>query len=709
METVASNQSDNKKYTCPMHPEIIMDHPGICPKCGMNLVPMKKMLNADKQMIHDNYHMNHSNIFKRKFWLSLLLSLPVLIFSKSIQSFFHFNLSFLGSNYIPALFGLILFGYSGIIFIKSAVAELKSHSPGMMTLISLSITVALVYSLAVTFNLLDGMDFWWELATLITIMVFGHWIEAVSVQNANSAINDLAKLLPDEAEIVDGKSITKVKTTDLKINNNVLVRPGAKIASDGIVISGESSVDESMVTGESKLVHKTVGLAVIGGTINSNGSMIVKVNKIGDDTVLSGIMKLVSEAQNSKSQIQLLADRAAFYLTFIAIGAALITLFAWLIIGQQSIEFIVARVVTVLVIACPHALGLAIPLVASIATSLAARNGLLIRNRSALESARNLDIVVFDKTGTLTFGSQGVSDILTSHNISDDEMLQLMASIEQPSEHIIGKTIVKEAKNRKISFFKTNNFEAIPGYGVTATINDKKYYVVSYNYVVSSGIKISDALNEYIKLSHSNGKTIVCLVCDGSVLGALSMMDEIRPESYQTISDLKSMGVKVAIISGDSRPVVSYVAKKLNVDTFFAEILPGKKSDIIKQLQDNSHKVAMVGDGINDAPALAQSNVGIAIGSGTDVAVESADLILIANNPYDVVKAIRLSKATYKKMIQNLIWATGYNLLAIPLAAGAAISVGLVLSPAVGAALMSLSTIIVALNAQLLRRLNLAK
>lgn len=698
------------RYTCPMHPDILRDKPGRCPECGMNLVPVKTT-NSDMDDHHSGHdkHAGHSpNMFKQKFWISLALTVPVLLFSNSIQQWFHYNLAFAGSQYVSAVFGLILFWYGGLVFLKSAKVEIAGRQPGMMTLISMAITVAFGYSLAITLGLVKGMDFWWELATLITIMLLGHWMEIASVQNAQGALKELAKLLPDEAELVHGGKVTKIAVDELKLGDMVLVRPGAKVPIDSEITDGESDVDESMLTGESKPVKKTVKSQVVGGTINGSGALTVRVTKTGDNTALAGIMRLVAEAENSRSKTQMLADRAAFYLTFIAIGAALVTLVGWLLFSSEPITFILARVVTVLVIACPHALGLAIPLVTAISTTLGARSGLLVRRRMALEAARNVDMVLFDKTGTLTRGEQGVTDVWATKGYEKDDILRLAASLEQSSEHAVGKGIVRSAHEQKIHLDTVKNFAALPGLGVRGVLRGNETFVAaSRRYLDENNIKVPKEIASQTARAAKDGKTEVYVIKNGKVLGALALADQIREESRKAVAELRALGIRTAMITGDSRSVAAYVARELGLDTFFAEVRPEDKAAKVKALQKDGGRVAMVGDGVNDAPALTQADIGIAIGAGTDVAIEAAGIVLASSDPRGVVKAITLSRATYRKMQQNLAWATGYNAIAIPLAAGLTAPWGFVLSPAVGAVLMSLSTVIVALNAQTLRRLKL--
>lgn len=690
------------QYACSMHPEVTSDKPGMCPKCHMALEKTKPGSHH-----HDHgqgKHAGHSpNMFKQKFWFSLLLTIPTLLFSPTVQGWFGFNIGFAGSEYIPAIFGIIVFFYGGLVFIKSAKAELAARRPGMMTLISMAITVAFVYSTLVTLKLVDGMDFWWELTTLVTIMLLGHWLEMASVENAQGALSELAKLLPDEAELVKhGKSRT-VAVSELKTGDKILVRPGAGVPIDGVVVKGESDVNESMLTGESEPVKKTVGANVIGGTINTSGALTVKVTGVGDDMVLAGIMRLVDDAQKSKSKTQVLADKAAFYLTFIALGAALATWIGWWIVGESA-GFIFERVVTVLVIACPHALGLAIPLVTAISTTLAAKNGLLVRERMAIEAARNIDVVLFDKTGTLTKGEQGVVDII-AENAS--HTLSIASALERESEHPIAKAIIDYASSQNIELAHATNFSALAGRGVKANVGDKIAYVGGPRLLEELDIKLSNTLQATTSEASNDGKTAVYVIENKTVLGVIILADVIREESKEAVATLHRMGKRVAMLTGDSKGVAAWVAKELGIKEYFAEVLPEHKAKTVKKLQADGSRVAMVGDGVNDAPALTQADIGIAIGAGTDVAIESAGIVLASSDPRGVAKIVTLSKATYRKMFQNLAWATGYNILAIPLAAGVTSGLGFVLSPAIGAVLMSLSTIIVAVNAQFLRKKNL--
>jgi Cu2+-exporting ATPase len=574
-----------------------------------------------------------------------------------------------------------------------------------MTLISLAIITAYAYSVATQF-FISGDGFFWELATLVTIMLLGHWLEMASIAKAENALDAISKLLPDKAEKLINNKPVKVLVSKLKVGDLVLIRPGSSIPVDGIITDGTSSIDEAAITGESKPVSKSLGGEVIAGTSNQDGSLTVEVTKLGEDTALAGIMRLVSEAQSSKSNVQLLADKAAFYLTFIAIGTAIITFIFWFI--AKDAGFALERSVTVLIIACPHALGLAIPLVVSISTALSAKNGLLVRKRLALEAARKLNWVLFDKTGTLTKGEHGVTDIWATTGFTDKDILYLTASLEQNSEHIVGKGIVRKAEEQKVKLGKVTDFKALPGLGVQGTLRGNEVYVAaSYRYIEENKLTVPVEIAKAVKQAAKQGKTEVYLITNKKVVGALGLADEVREQSKQAITTLKSMGIKTAMITGDSDEVAAYVSKQLDLDQYFAEVKPEDKAAKVKELQKNRQQVAMVGDGINDAPALTQANIGIAIGAGTDVAIKSADIILIKSNPEDVVKVIKLSKATYNKMQQNLVWATGYNVFAIPLAAGVLYGAGIVLSPAVGAVLMSVSTVVVALNAQLLRRTKL--
>ncbi len=703
---VAKTDDTTMVYTCPMHPDIQQSKPGICPECGMHLVPSKaKKASSDNHQDYDKHAGHSPNVFKKKFWISLALTIPVLLFSTTVQSWFSLNLSFAGSEFIPAIFGIILFWYGGLVFLKSAKIEIAGRQPGMMTLISMAISVAFAYSLAITIRLVSGMDFWWELATLITIMLLGHWLEMASVKRAQGALNELAKLLPDEAELITGNSTNKIAVAELKVGDIVLVRPGAKVPADGEVIKGTSSVNESMLTGESKAVHKAPNSQVIAGTINGMSALTIRINKVGDDTALAGIMKLVADAQSTKSKTQILADKAASYLTFIALGTAIVTWLGWGLFTNASFGFILARIVTVLIIACPHALGLAVPLVTSISTTLASKNGLLVKQRLALEAARNVDVILFDKTGTLTKGEQGVINVIT--NGDPGVLMGLAAAVENESEHPIARAIVTSAKQKGITIARSRSSSALAGRGAQAIIGDSVVYVGGPSLLKELQLATPKSIVQPTEQASKNGSTVVYVIKDKTVLGAIVLADVIREESKEAVAILHGMGKRVAMLTGDAEGVAAWVAKELGIKEYFAEILPENKAAIVKKLQADGSRVAMVGDGVNDAPALTQAEVGIAIGAGTDVAIESAGIVLIGSDPRGVAKTITLSKVTYRKMMQNLAWATGYNVIAIPLAAGVTFSLGFVLSPAAGAILMSLSTIIVAANAQLLHRVKL--
>jgi Cu2+-exporting ATPase len=656
-------------------------------------------------------HTGHEQMFRQKFWVSLLLSIPVLIFSPTIQSWLGFSLpSFPGSVLVTPFFAVIVFLYGGTPFLKMAVPELRNRQPGMMTLISLAIIVAFVYSLAALF-LPNSMGFFWELVTLIDIMLLGHWIEMRSIRQASGALQELAKLMPDTAErIVPGGSTETVSVSQLKNDDLVLVRPGANIPADGDVLEGESDVNEAMITGESKPVKKQVGAKVIAGTINGDGSLRVKVTATGENTALAGIMRLVEQAQQSKSNTQILADKASGWLFYVALGVAAITAIAWTIAVGFNVE-VIARVATVLVIACPHALGLAVPLVIAITTSMGARNGILVRDRLALEKARLINLVVFDKTGTLTEGEFGVVGIATASQWSEEDALVLAASIEADSEHTIARGVRKSADERQLSLPIVSEFEAIKGKGVRAQSDGRLVYVGGPRLLEMLKIKLTEPFDQFEQQASQKGQSVVYLMQGESsevqVIASFALADVIRPESKLAIEKLRKMGVEVAMLTGDSQAVAKAVADELGIETYFAEVLPEHKDQKVAELQKQGKHVAMVGDGVNDAPALIRADVGIAIGSGTDVAIESAGIILVKSNPMDVVKIFELSRASYRKMVQNLIWATGYNVVALPLAAGVLAPIGILLSPAVGALLMSLSTVIVAVNAQLLRGLKL--
>lgn len=649
-------------------------------------------------------HSGHESMFRNRFWVSLFLSIPVLLYSPTVQEWLNYSArSFSGSDWVPIVFSVVIFAYGGVPFLSMAIPEIRNKAPGMMTLISMAISVAFVYSVTdFAFDLGEG--FFWELVTLIDIMLLGHWLEMRSVRQASGALNELANLMPDEAELLlpDG-STQRVAVASLSNGDSVLIRPGSSIPADGEVVSGESEVNESLVTGESHPVFKSAGDEVIAGAVNGDGSIRVSVSAVGDETALAGIMKLVSEAQASKSRTQLLADRAAGWLFYAAIGVATVTAVAWTIASGFNVETL-SRVVTVLVIACPHALGLAIPLVVAISTTVSARNGLLVRDRLALEEARNIDTVVFDKTGTLTEGSLGVNNIRSFGALDEDGVLAITAALEGDSEHLIAKAVREEAESRDLSIPSVSKFIAIKGRGVEAEIGGVVYQVGGPRMLELQHTEIPGEVEDFHALEGGLGRTVIYLLRDSEIVAAFSLSDVVRDESLAAVQQLQGMGVEVAMLTGDSKSVAATVAEELGIETYFAEVLPEHKEQKIAELQADGRRVAMVGDGINDSPALARADIGIAIGSGTNVAIESAGIVLVRNNPLDIGKIVNLSRASYRKMKQNLIWATGYNIVALPLAAGIAAPFGFVPSPALGAVFMSLSTIVVALNAQLLRR-----
>jgi len=654
----------------------------------------------EKKIRHDHqgHHAHMVADFRKRFWISLIITIPVLLLSPLIQSFLGLEaLQFTGASYILFALSTVIFFYGGWPFLKGLLKELGEKQPGMMTLISVAITVAYLYSSTVVFGL-SGVVFFWELATLIDIMLFGHWMEMKSIMGASRAMEEMAKLMPSDAHMLmsDG-SVSDVPLHELEKGDKVIVKPGEKIPADGKVVDGKTSVNESMLTGESKPVTKVKGTEVIGGSINGEGSITIEVQKTGGESFLSQVIDLVKVAQESKSKTQDLANRAAVWLTAIALIGGTITFIVWYAMAGFGAEFALERTVTVMVITCPHALGLAVPLVVAISTSISAKNGLLIRNRVAFERARNVQAIVFDKTGTLTQGKFGVTDVVSlSDKIDEKTILKYAASLEVHSEHPIAKGIVASSKET----YPVEEFEAIPGKGVKGKINGKEVKVVSPGYLRENNISVTEDKVE--KLS-SQGKTTVFIIINGNLEGAVALADVIRPESKKAISMLKEMGIKCMMLTGDNKQVAKWVAEELGLDDYFAEVLPQEKAQKIKEVQARGLIVAMAGDGINDAPALAQADVGIAIGAGTDVAIETADVVLVKNNPLDAVAIIGLARATYKKMVQNLAWATGYNAFAIPLAAGVLFGSGILLSPAVGAVLMSVSTVIVAINAKFLR------
>ena len=654
---------------------------------------------------HDR-HAGHSvAMFRDKFWLTLILSLPVVVWSSEVQHWLGYTApTFPGSQYIPAILGTVVFVYGGSLFIRGAWGELADRRPGMMTLISLGIVVAFAASLAATFGFLE-IDVWWEVATLITIMLLGHWLEMKAVAQARGALDALAALLPDSAERITESGIEKVPLAELQVGDVVLVRPGGRVPADGKVIEGAADVDESMITGESRGISKGPGMTVVAGTVATGGSLRVQVTAVGEQTALSGIIRLVAAAQASGSRAQALADRAAALLFYVAVASGALTFGYWWWAGDSA--HAVTRTATVLIIACPHALGLAIPLVIAISTSLGARNGLLVKDRLALERARDLDVVIFDKTGTLTRGAPTLSEVAAAPGATEEKVLQLAASVEADSEHPLAKAIVNGANRRGANPLQGRNFEEMPGSGARATVNGQSVSVGGPHLLSELKVVFPAELEKTATAWASVGQTVLYVVVDGRVIGSLGVEDEIRPESAEAVKELHDLDVRVAMITGDSQAVADSVAKRIGIDEVAAQVLPADKESAVARFQAGGKKVAMVGDGVNDAPALATADVGMAIGAGTDVAVESAGIVLVRSDPRDVVGAIELSRAAYRKMIQNLVWATAYNLIAIPVAAGLLVRWRIDLPMSVGAIAMSTSTIIVALNAQLLRRLRI--
>ena len=647
-------------------------------------------------------HAGHSvAMFRDKFWLSFALTFPVVFWSTDVQHWLGYAApSFPGSKFIPAILGTVVFVYGGLVFVRGAWGELADHKPGMMTLISLAIVVAFGTSLAATFGLFE-IDVWWEVASLITIMVLGHWLEMRAISQARGALNALAALLPDTAERINGTDTRSVPLSELRVGDIVLVRPGARVPADGTVVDGSADVDESMITGESKTVSKVAGSRVVAGTVASGGSLRVRITAIGDQTALSGIMRLVATAQASGSRTQALADSAAAILFYVAVASGAITFTYWWLSGDR--EHALIRTATVLIIACPHALGLAIPLVIAISTSIGAQNGLLVKDRLALERARNLDIVIFDKTGTLTRGSPAVSGVAVAPGTTEDNLIARAAAVEFNSEHPLAKAIVAEAQRRGLPQLSATNFEALPGRGAKALVEGASLEIGGSRLLTEAKVTGSPEVEKLAIAWASDGKTVLYAVAPDRLLGAFAVEDEIRPESKEAVTELHHLGVRVAMITGDSKTVADSVARRIGIDEVAAEVLPADKASAVQRFQAGGKQVAMVGDGVNDAPALATANVGIAIGAGTDVAIESADIVLVRSDPRDVTAIVELARATYRKMVQNLWWAAGYNVLAIPIAAGVLYPVGILLTPAVGAVLMSVSTVIVAVNARLLR------
>ncbi|WP_417088514.1 copper-translocating P-type ATPase [Eubacterium maltosivorans] len=659
---------------------------------------MGEMDHSSMQMSGMDHHAMMVQDFKRRFWVSLAVMIPILVLSPMIQMFLGVDWRFPGDSYILLALSTFLFFYGGWPFLKGAKDELRHKSSAMMTLIALAIIVAYVYSAATVFGV-QGSDFFWELASLIVIMLLGHWIEMRSVMGASKALEELAKLMPESAHmIMDNGETMEMSVSSLKAGQAVLVKPGEKIPIDGVVYEGDSEVNEAMITGEAVPVEKGKGDEVIGGSVNGDGILKFKVSHVGDDTFLSQVIRLVRDAQASKSNTQRLADRAAKWLFYIALITGIITFITWMAI-EGNLNFAVTRAVTVIIICCPHALGLAMPLVTSVSTSLAAKNGLLIRNRAAFENARNLDTVVFDKTGTLTEGSFGVTDI-KADSVSEDDLLAIAASVEENSEHPIARGIVEAGKSRELAMLRVTDYQNLTGEGLRASVDGRPVKIVSPGYLKREGIAFDE--KSYSSLA-GEGKTVVFILRENKLLGFIALSDVARPTAKEAVDELKQMEVASIMLTGDNQRAADYVARQLDINQVFAEVLPGDKASKIDELHRDGRRVAMTGDGVNDAPSLAKADLGIAIGAGTSVAIETADVILVKSDPLDVVGILKLSRATFKKMVQNLIWATAYNVVALPLAAGVLYYQGVVISPAAGAMLMSLSTIIVAINARLLK------
>lgn len=699
-----------------MHPQILKDEPGKCPLCGMNLIPFGRTARPEKDE-NSHHHQNHDHHsesdssaagfdkhaghhtpdFLKRFWITLVLSVPVLLLSHMIQQWLGFTIAFQGDKYVLLVLGSIIYFYGGMPFFKGFLGEVKAGAIGMMTLVALAITVAYVYSVAVVFGL-PGMDFFWELATLIVIMLLGHWLEMRSQMAASNALQSLVALLPNDITVERNGSPVKIKLEQLKNGDTVIIRPGEKVAADGLIVEGTSYLNESMLTGESVPVRKEAGGKVIAGSINGDGALKIKATGVGKDSYLNKVINLVQDAQAAKSNTQNLADKVAKWLTIVAIVVGVGT-FAYWYITMGDLAFALERMVTVMVTACPHALGVAIPLVVAISTTLSATNGLLIRNRTAFETTRKLSTIIFDKTGTLTKGSHTVQKIipLTEH-YSENDLLQYAAAVQQNSEHHIAKGIMQTLSEKKLELWKSDSFRYMQGIGVTGIVNGKSVVAAGPNYFVQNNKQVP-AIPEEI---NQDAETVNFILIDDAPVGIVSLADTIREGAKEAIDQLRSMDIKSFLLTGDNEKVAAAVSKQLGMDGYLANVLPHHKQEKVKEFQDKGEIVAMTGDGVNDAPALAAADVGIAVGSGTDVAAETADIILVNSDPRDVVKMINFGKKTYSKMIQNLVWAVGYNVVAIPLAAGVLYPT-FVLSPAMGAVLMSVSTIVVALNATLLK------
>ncbi len=723
-----------RKYTCPMHPQILRDEPGKCPICGMDLVPVEtehsptphehthdhqhssemhnhehahdshhgsEMLNHEHAHDHHGYNKHaghHTGDFLKRFWISVILTVPVLLLSPMIQEWSGIKISFYGDTYVLLLFSTVIFFYGGMPFFKGMISEIRANAIGMMTLVALAISVSYIYSVAVVFGL-PGMDFFWELATLIDIMLLGHWLEMRSEMSASRALKSLVELLPADVTIEREGQAAKINLSELRNGDLIIIKPGEKIAADGTVEEGSSSVNESMLTGESVPVRKEVKGKVIAGSINGDGLLKVRATGVGKDSYLNKVIDLVQSAQETKSKTQNLADRVAKWLTIIAIVVGVVTFIYWFASGNGSISFALERMVTVMVTACPHALGVAIPLVVAISTTLSATNGLLIRNRTAFEATRNLSTIIFDKTGTLTKGAHAVQHIVSiDSTFSESDILQYAAAVQQNSEHHIAKGIMNMLREKNLELWHSADFKYLQGIGVSARVNDKEVIAAGPNYFVKNNLTIP----EIPASIDQDMETVTFVMIDQVPVGIITLSDQIREGSAKAVEDLKKMGVSSFLLTGDNEKVAGAVARKLNMDGFMANVLPHQKQEKVKEFQQHGSVVAMTGDGVNDAPALAQADVGIAVGSGTDVAAETADIILVNSDPEDVVKLIDFGKRTYSKMVQNLVWAVGYNAIAIPLAAGV-LYPKFVLSPAMGAVLMSVSTIVVAINASLLK------
>lgn len=655
----------------------------------------------EDQQMSASHHEHEGMIgdFKKRFLVSLMLTIPILLLSKMIQEWSGINISFPYDDVVLLLLSTIVYFYGGWPFLKGSLDEMKQKNPGMMMLIALAISVAYFYSVGIILGLGEGHDFFWELATLIDIMLLGHWIEMKSIMGASNALQELVKLLPSIAHRIDDEKIEDIAVSELQTGDVILIKPGEQVPVDGKIIKGATTVDESMLTGESLPIEKKMDDNVIAGSINQEGSLTVETKNTGESTYLSKVIELVSEAQASKSKTQNLANRAAKILFYVAVFAGVLTFIIWLALGYP-LSIAIERMVTVMVISCPHALGLAAPLVVSVSTALSAKKGLLIRNRTQFEEARKLDAIIFDKTGTLTQGNFGVTDLMPVDEISSNELLRLAAGVERSSQHPLAKGVVKRAEELQLSLPSIEDFMSITGVGLEGKVEGTLIRVVSPRYIRQEKITIDELAFE--KLSEE-GKTVIFVLKNKQLLGMIALADLVREEAKETVTALKNKGINSIMLTGDNKKVAHWVAKQLGIDEVHAEVLPDDKSRQVKNIQLEGRKVAMVGDGINDAPALAQADVGIAIGSGTDVAVETADIVLVRSNPKDVLSILELSRSTYNKMIQNLWWAAGYNIITIPLAAGVLAPYGVILSPAIGAVLMSLSTVIVAVNARTLK------